>query len=161
MGVVARLQFILVCVLLGAIGSPWPMLGEFRLADQSDRDPFPRILTSELRQTPRRDSLDSFSADPSAPPNRIEVPSMVDAVIDPRPVVVENPKPTRSNKTTITGIALAVGLVADEIAAKGIPEDIVGWIVLLFKAVAPTLLGIFARDKNVSSEGQKVDVVKG
>lgn len=75
-------------------------------------------------------------------------------------VVVQDPKPVSSWKTTVAGIIAALGLVGEQLQ-RGWPDGIADWIALLLKAFGPVLLGFFARDKNVSSEGHKVVTPEG
>lgn len=81
----------------------------------------------------------------------------------PNPTTMSNTAPVvkktgeaSSWKTTVAGLIAAISLVGEELGRTGWPEDAGGWIVLLGKAIGPLLIGLFARDYNVSSEGKKV-----
>jgi hypothetical protein len=86
--------------------------------------------------------------------HQTEIPMADETLAQPKPVLKE--ASATSWKTTVTGLGLAIGLVAEELIRAGFPDDAAGWVGLLTKALGPTLLGWFARDKNVTSEGNKV-----
>lgn len=74
--------------------------------------------------------------------------------------VVVNPAPAKNLKTGVGGVLLIVGIVVDELRAGVWPEDLAGWVGFAAKVIGAGVLAWFARDKNISSEGQKVEVVK-
>lgn len=75
--------------------------------------------------------------------------------------IVVKTEPAKSWKTTVGGILVGAGFVGEHMQTHGMPDDIAGWIGLLFKAFGPVVLGLFARDVNVSSEGKKVVTPEG
>lgn len=81
----------------------------------------------------------------------------------PDEVVVTNPKPASNYKTTIAALVLVGGLVVDQLERlvnEGVPQSKGEWIAFGMKAVGAIALGLFVRDKDVNSEGQRVKIKK-
>lgn len=74
-------------------------------------------------------------------------------------VVPKKPNAATNKMTTTGGVLLVVGIIIEELRVGGFPQDLSGWVAFATKIIGASFIAWWARDKNVTSEGEKIKEV--